>query len=230
MSAQYLRGDCLEVMKSLPDNSVDLFMCDLPYGCLNASPAEGKSQARIEAAAWDHPINLEAFWCQVERLARNENTVVLHFCNTKFGYDLIASKRRWFRYDLVWDKDRGVSFLLANKQPLRSHEMIYVFSRGAPYFNRIDVDDRCVKSVVQLKRERIVGHPTEKPPALYRWLYERYCPIGGTVLDPTAGSFNSVRTARGMGLHAVGIERDPGFFGKAVERSLEDEGATGYCN
>lgn len=218
MSSVYLHGDCLQVMKTLPDKSIDCFVCDLPYGCLNSSPAIGKSRLSLEAALWDIPIDLSLFWCEVERLARTANTVIIHFCNTKFGYDLIASKRAWFRYDLVWDKLRGVSWLLANKQPLRSHEMIYIFSKSEPYYNRMDVDEKCWKSVIPTPRERIAGHPTEKPPTLYKMLLLRYCPVGGTILDPTAGSFNSIRTAEALGLHAIGIEMTEGFFIAAVER------------
>jgi site-specific DNA-methyltransferase (adenine-specific) len=136
-------------MKLLPDKSVDLFVCDLPYGQL--APGQGGKlnpekygKGRVSMAekgcAWDIKIDLPAFWEQVERLARNEHTPVLHFCNTKFGIELINSKPLWFRYDLVWNKDRGVSFLQANKQPMRSHEMIYVFSKKGAFYNRVDED------------------------------------------------------------------------------------------
>jgi DNA modification methylase len=247
MSATYLLGDCLEVMKSLPDKSVDCYICDLPYGQL------------ASGCSWDSKIDLAAFWVQVERLARSDNTPVIHFCNTRFGIDLINSKPSWFRYDLVWNKQRGVSFLLANKQPMKSHEMIYVFSKKGSYYKRIDEKTdqgdwkldytkgragpksrqygissekqliregkdgmRCPLSVVQfVSSVRSDRHPTEKPPALYRWLLERYCPPGGTVLDPTAGSFNSITVAEELGLHATGIEMSEDFFLAAVERSAK---------
>ena len=141
---QILNGDCLELMKTLPDKSVDLFICDLPYGCLTGGA--GKEKARRKEAestgimtgcAWDIKIDLNAFWEQVERLMKNDHTPIIQFCNTRFGNDLINSKPSWFRYDLVWSKPNGVGFLCANKQPLRSHELIYVFAKkGATYYRK----------------------------------------------------------------------------------------------
>jgi site-specific DNA-methyltransferase (adenine-specific) len=95
---------------------------------------------------WDIKIDLPQFWVQVKRLAKNDHTPVLMFCNTKFGVDLINSNPSWFRYDLIWSKSNGVGFLSANKQPLRSHELIYVFSKKGATYNRIDItgDFPCV--------------------------------------------------------------------------------------
>ena len=135
-------GDCLEVMKGIPDKSVDLIVCDLPYGCLSSKTLEFKHECptsvkRISGCAWDIPIDLQAFWKEVRRIRRDDHTPTIHFCTTKFGYDLIRSNEKEFRYDLVWDKQRGVSFLSANKMPMRSHEMIYVFSKaGAKYYRK----------------------------------------------------------------------------------------------
>lgn len=146
-----INGDCLEVMKTLPDKSVDLFVCDLPYGCLSSvrntkptlmradnptTPLTGMNE-RILGCKWDIKLDLNAFWVQVKRLCKDDHTPVLMFCNTKFGYDLIKSNEEWFRYDLVWNKMRGVSFLSANKMPMKSHEMVYVFSKkGASYYRK----------------------------------------------------------------------------------------------
>jgi DNA modification methylase len=142
MNPVLLHGDCLEVMKTLPDKSIDLFLCDLPYGCLGPQkkgggvPREGTDGA-FGGCAWDIPINLAEFWIQVERLMKDDHTPILHFCNTKFGNNLINSKPDWFRYDLVWNKMVGVSFLLANKMPMKSHENIYVFAKkGATYYRK----------------------------------------------------------------------------------------------
>jgi site-specific DNA-methyltransferase (adenine-specific) len=156
----FLKGDCLEVMKTLPDKSIDCFVCDLPYGCLRGGA--GKERAKRQVIKniannsrkecppsdrsngifncdWDVKIDLVKFWEQVKRLAKDDHTPVLMFCTTKFGAELIASNPSWFRYDLVWNKLRGVGFLKANKQPMRSHEMIYVFSKKGAYYKRIDI-------------------------------------------------------------------------------------------
>jgi len=230
----FFKGDCLEVMKTLPDKSIDCFICDLPYGCLGCQ--------------WDVKINLETFWYEIKRLARNDHTPVLMFCNTKFGAELINSNPDWFRYDLVWNKTRGTGFLLANKQPMKSHEMIYVFAKKSPCYKRIDIEGkpyfkkskeevseqyntkriegnnvgtRCVLSVIDClnsaghhRKGKISNHPTQKPAELYEWLLKRYCPTG-TVLDPTAGSFTSCFVAKKLNLKSIGIEKNAKFFWKA---------------
>ena len=258
-------GDCLQIMKELPAQSVDLIICDLPYGCLSTgfrgkepisrfiNGEQQSSKITTQGCQWDVKINLEEFWKEVKRIRKNEHTPCIHFCTTKFGNELINSNPTEFRYDLVWNKQRGVSFLSANKMPMRSHEMIYVFSKNGAFYHRIDEDApdkkawnhtndkkpnatncygskktliasggdgvRCSLSVLNFDKKGICGsHPTEKSENLYKWLIERYCPAGGTVLDPTFGSGNSVFTAYTMGRNAIGIEMDDTFFEKAVER------------
>lgn len=251
-------GDCLEVLKTIPDKSVDLIICDLPYGCLSGGDRRGEktkendprnSETMLGGCAWDIKIDLKPFWDQIRRIRRSDHSPTIHFCTTKFGYEIIKSNESEFRYDLVWDKQRGVSFLSANKMPMRSHEMIYVFSKTGAYYNRVDISGnfkavgggckpskvyggavgeqglptnegkRCAVSVINLSNSAKKGnHPTEKPESLYRFLIERYCPPGGTVLDPTFGSGNSVFTAFAMGRSAIGIEKDEKFYKKAEER------------
>ena len=263
MSISFFNGDCLEVMKLLPDKSVDCFICDLPYGCLGAKDVipkligdhRGRTKA-MTGCSWDVKINLELFWAQVKRLRKADNSPCLMFATTKFGYELIRSNEKEFRYDLVWDKQRGVSFLTANKMPMRSHEMIYVFSKAGAYYKRVDISGgtpypaqnqniykantchvvassgfsyglgqlegkRCMKTVISINNagQKTAGHPTEKPMALYKFLIERYCRADGTILDPTAGSFNSCFTAYQMGRDAIGIEKDDKFYEKSKKRS-----------
>ena len=275
MTVQLLHGDCLELMKTLPDKSVDCFVCDLPYGQLSSGGIQTNDELKkkfnrkatdvIGGCPWDVKIDLAAFWVQVKRLAKNDATPVLMFCNTKFGFDLYNSNPDWFRYDIVWDKGSGVSFLLANKMPMKSHEMIYVFSKKGAYYKRIDVKTdkgdyvawgglgsvkqygvekqlntevrgkdglRCPLSVLPIAPKKTRGgHPTEKPIALYEWLLARYVPEGGTVLDPTAGSFNSILAARNLNLNAIGIEKDDKFF-EAGKKKFPDTalaaGQAGY--
>ena len=135
-------ADCLEKLKDISSNSIDLVICDLPFGCLtnknhsDGSAGEskgGKMYSAQTGCSWDVKIDLEAFWKEVKRIRKDDHTPCLHFCTTKYGYELIKSNEKEFRYDLVWDKGRGVSFLSANKMPMRSHEMIYVFSKTGAY-------------------------------------------------------------------------------------------------
>lgn len=249
-----LHGDCIEKMMTLPDKSIDLFLCDLPYGCLSGrnigKTAEDKKcwSGNPEGCEWDVKIDLEKFWEQVRRLMKDDHTPILHFCNTRFGHELISSNPDWFRYDLVWEKTNAVGFLCANKMPLRSHENIYVFAKKGAKYYRKDIEGdfaasgggrsagqqvygyippfetnnegrRCVKSVVTIPNKKGKGnHPTQKPADLYRWLIDRYSKEGDTCLDATAGSFTSVFTAEEMGRTGIGIEKNKEFYDKAVSR------------
>jgi len=255
-------ADCLEQMKLIPDKSVDLIICDLPYGCLHPERKRDTSkwydsagQAR-GSCAWDVKIDLPSFWEQVKRIRKSDKSPCLQFCTTKFGFELGASNPAEFRYDLVWDKQRGVSFLSANKMPMRSHEMIYVFSKAGAFYKRKDIEGdfkgwkteggkvfpvngqgtekfrateggdgkRCVLSINSFSTTSGKGrHPTAKPVDLYKFLLERYCPPGGTVLDPTFGSGNSGQAAKLLGLKYIGIEKDEAFFKKAKSILLPEE-------
>jgi len=159
MTFDLFNADCLEKMKEIPDKSVDLIICDLPYGCLSTginkeklmraddptkpNNRKGKFSGGggfIGGCAWDVKINLDEFWKQVKRIRKDEHTPCLHFCSTKFGNDLINSNPKEFRYDLVWNKLYSVGFLSANKKPMSAHEMIYVFSKQGATYNRIDIE------------------------------------------------------------------------------------------
>lgn len=109
------KGDCLKILPEIDEKSVDLFLLDLPYG--------------QTACKWDSIIDLKEMWVQIKRTMK-PNAVIVFFCTTKFGYKLIQSNEKWFRYDLIWEKSRKVGFLSANKMPLRKHENVYVFSDG----------------------------------------------------------------------------------------------------
>ena len=140
-------GDCLEKMKTIPDKSVNLLVCDLPYGQLTGGGGKEKTARKernstdvIAGCSWDIKIDLKKFWIEVKRIVKDEHTPVLMFCNTKFGFDLYNSNPEWFRYDLVWNKMRGVSFLSANKMPMKSHELVYVFSKKGANYYRKDIE------------------------------------------------------------------------------------------
>lgn len=117
-----LNGDCLEHMKSLDDDSIDLVFCDLPYGQTSCK--------------WDCLIDLDEFWKQIMRI-KKLNTPIFFTCTTKFGVSLInsAPKKIPFRYDIIWVKSAPTGFLSAKKMPMRKHEMIYVFYEKLPFYD-----------------------------------------------------------------------------------------------
>jgi len=114
---ELLNGDCLELMKKMEDNSIDLLFCDLPYG--------------QTSCAWDCLIDIELFWKQVKRICKDDTPMVFT-CSVKFGNTLINSNPKMFRYDLVWVKSSSAGFLNAKKMPMKKHEMVYVFYKKLP--------------------------------------------------------------------------------------------------
>ena len=105
-------ADCLEIMKEIPAESIDMILCDLPYG--------------VTRCEWDKNIDLKKLWNEYERVIK-ENGVICLFAQTKFYYELLNSNPKLFRYDLIWDKVLVSGFLNANRQPLRRHEQIAIF-------------------------------------------------------------------------------------------------------
>jgi DNA modification methylase len=118
---ELINGDCLIELKKIPDSSVDFVYLDLPYG--------------QTACKWDVKIDLEKLWKQLKRIAKNDRTPFFFSCTTKFGYDLIGANPKWFRWDLVWEKNRAAGFLNAYKLPMRKHEMIYCFAKKSPEYD-----------------------------------------------------------------------------------------------
>jgi len=131
MTISLTNGDCLKLMKNLPDKSVDLFICDLPYGETNCK--------------WDSVIDLEEFWKEFKRLRKSKKTACIHFCSTKFGYTLIKSNEKMFKMDMVWKKRNKTGGLQSRHRPMRNHEMVYFFYEQAPKYNR-DTYHKRIKS------------------------------------------------------------------------------------
>jgi site-specific DNA-methyltransferase (adenine-specific) len=120
-----IKGDCLQVMKDLTEKSIDMVVVDLPYG--------------QTACDWDVKIDLDLMWKELERVCKS-NCNYIFFTTTKFGVELINSKPSWFRYDLVWEKSNSVGHLSANKMPLRTHEMIYVFGNPSSAMHDLNIE------------------------------------------------------------------------------------------
>tara|TARA_R100000655_G_scaffold56196_1_gene94360 strand:+ start:600 stop:1352 length:753 start_codon:yes stop_codon:yes gene_type:complete len=117
---QLINGDCIEEMKKLDDNSVDLLFTDLPYSCTNCS--------------WDKPIDLDKFWKEVNRICKI-NCPMFFCCNMRFGVELINSNPKNYRYEYIWQKSRKVGHLNSGKMRLTSHELIFVFYKKLPVYN-----------------------------------------------------------------------------------------------
>ena len=132
-------NDCLEVMKDLSANSIDLLFCDLPYG--------------ETSCKWDCKIDLTLFWKEINRICKN-NCPMFFTTTTRFGVELINSNPKNFRYDLVWIKSASTGFLNAKKMPMRKHEMIYVFYRKLPLYDLSSHSQKFINekdSVIQIR-------------------------------------------------------------------------------
>ena len=234
------KGDCLEVLKTLPDKSIDFVYLDLPYG--------------QTACKWDIKLDLSALWKELKRLARSDRTPFFFSCTTKFGYELIKSNEKYFRWDLVWEKNKALGFLNAYKLPMRKHEMIYCFAKKCPEYDvsshneyreqkkpnnsakqynldEINTDrktklfkDPLPTSVLQpsswckFKLDGKTGHRTAKPVALMEFLLKYWTQEGWTVLDPTMGSGSMGIAAKRMKRKFIGIEKDDDIFKLAKQR------------
>ena len=229
------QGDCLELMKNIPDGSVDLVLCDLPYGTTRNK--------------WDSIIPLDSLWEQYKRVIKDNGAIVL-FSAEPFTSLLITSNIQWFRYDLIWSKTQGSDFLNANRKPLRSHENICVFYKKQPTYNPQKTDGkpykaksgettstnfgkfngnhytenkdgkRCPLSVLRFTGEHSRGkqHPTQKPTDLLEWLIKTYTNEGETVLDNCMGSGSTGVACVNTNRRFIGIELDEGYFNIAKER------------
>ena len=227
-----LNGDCLKLLNEIDDNSVDLVFCDLPYGQTSCK--------------WDCKIDLVEMWKQFKRIRKDKHTPFFFTCSTRFGYELIKSNEKWFRYDLVWMKSSVVGFLCAKKMPMRKHEMIYVFYENLPLYDisshnhkflyprepheeatiygdlvirtdRIKYDPPLPTSVLQFKIEK-GKHKTQKPTTMMDWILKYYSKEGDTILDPTMGSGSTGVSCKSMNREFIGIEMDEEIYKVACER------------
>lgn len=228
-------GDCLELMKGIPDGSVDMILCDLPYGTTRNK--------------WDAVIPLDLLWNQYKRIIKT-NGVILLFCDGLFTASLIQSNVRMWRYNLVWDKQRGCDFLNANVKPLKSHEDIAVFYKKKPTYNKQfwystpysrtkngSLSDnygdrkeawsestdgrRNPLSILSFARDGNRKHPTQKPVALLEYLVKTYTNEGDMVLDNCMGSGSTGVACVNTGRRFIGMELDKNYFDIATKRIAE---------
>jgi site-specific DNA-methyltransferase (adenine-specific) len=227
-------GDCLEVMPTIADASVDMVLCDLPYG--------------TTACKWDTVIPFAPLWEQYRRIVKRNGAIVL-FGSQPFTTDLINSNRAMFRYTWVWDKRKGGNIFLAKQQPMKVHEDVVVFSaaparyypqmepraevkrsrnsgtgaafggNGTPEPTVYEYTHTYPKSILPVSNAAQQGkHPTQKPVALGEYLIRTYTNEGEVVLDNTMGVGSFGVAAVNTNRRFIGIERDETYYGVAWER------------
>jgi site-specific DNA-methyltransferase (adenine-specific) len=238
-------GDCLEIMKQIPNGSVDAIICDLPYG--------------TTACKWDSVIPFEPLWGQYKRIIKQNGAIVLT-ATQPFTSALVMSQIKWFKYEWIWKKNEGSGFAIAKYQPMRYHESILIFCNGKTTYNPIKTPRNSEASIKACKRpirsgasksEHIVGlnsgmmvqydyetknpesvldfksvpngggkklHPTQKPVELMEYLIKTYTNEGDKVLDNCMGSGTTGAACKNLNRKFIGIEKDPHYFKIAQER------------
>ncbi|MBG9479373.1 DNA-methyltransferase [Lysinibacillus sphaericus] len=227
--------DCLEGMKYIPDKSVDMILCDLPYG--------------TTACKWDSIIPFELLWSEYERIIKDNGAIVLT-ASQPFTSKLVASNFKLFRYEWIWKKgNHTTGFQNANRMPLKNHENVCIFYKKLPTYNPQGVQhikpvliknspkmkvlgDRnetlnkphvvkkknFPKSVVDFPRDNGTFHPTQKPIALFEYLVKTYTNEGDTVLDNCMGGFTTAVACDNTGRNWIGFELESEYCEKGKDR------------
>lgn len=226
-------GDCLQLMKDIPTHSVDMVLCDLPYGTTNCR--------------WDSQLPASMLWQQYFRICRG---AVVLFAQTPFDKALGMSNIQNLRYEWIWEKTHPTGHLNAKKSPMKAHENILVFYEKQPTYNPIktighvrksavkrsdktpiygeqtftelpyDSTERYPRSVLTFASDKQTSniHPTQKPVALCEYLIRTYTNEGDTVLDNCMGSGTTGVACLNTNREFIGIESDPLYFAAAHKR------------
>lgn len=240
------QGDCLELIKQLPDKSIDCIICDPPYEVLNKNNKD---------AQWDRIIPFDELWQQYERVAK-DNAAIILFAQGMFTARLMMSNPKLWRYNLIWQKGgRCSGFLNAKKMPLREHEDIVVFYRKQPTYNpqmtkclphernhsrgrqQGEQTNRCYgefgkaediitdlkypKSILNFNRPHPQIHPTQKPVALIQYLIKTYSNENDLILDNCIGSGTTAVAAIKEKRHFIGMELNKEYYDIACKRVKE---------
>lgn len=237
MQQQMLLGDCLEVMGDIDAGSVDLILCDLPYGTTRNK--------------WDSVIDLDRLWKHYKRIIKPNGAIVLT-AQTPFDKVLASSNMGMLRYEWIWEKTLATGHLNAKRMPLKSHENVLVFYKSLPTYNpqktqgharkvssaahkvnskqstnynpvgltSYDSTERYPRSVIKFAtdKQKSALHPTQKPVALMEYLILTYTNPGDLVLDNAAGSGSTLVAAKNLGRQFIGIEKDEHYYEICVER------------
>lgn len=224
-------ADLFDLCATLPDASVDMILCDLPYG--------------TTACAWDTIIPFDPMWAAFKRIVKPRAAIVLT-ASQPFTSALVMSNPRMFRYEWIWDKSNGGGFLNANRQPLKRHENIIVFydrlgiynpqmTKGKPYRCRsaaagettqdqsvagwitINAGNRYPTTILDYSNDTSL-HPTQKPVALFEYLIRTYTQLGDLVFDPCVGSGTTAVAARNTGRHYICGDQSQEYVNVALDR------------
>ena len=225
------KGDCLEIMRVIPDKNVDMILCDLPYGTTRNK--------------WDSIIPLEELWEQYERIIK-DNGVIALFAQTPFDKVLGSSNLKLLRYEWIWKKTKATGHLNAKKMPLKEHENILIFYKNLPRYNAqglikkdiptirkgrnngsnygesskdaIQEYENYPKSVLEFASVGKTVHPTQKPVALLEYLIKTYTNEGELVLDNCMGSGSTGVACLNTNRKFMGIELDENYYNIACNR------------
>ena len=239
MKAELHCGDCLEVMKNIKSNSIDLILADLPYGTTRRNK-------------WDIVIPFESLWGGYERIIK-DNGVIALFGDEPFASKLRLSNEKLYRYDWVWIKSNPTGFLNAKKMPLKNTETISIFYKklplykpqmrsGKPYVRKkrtpslnygkadkntitINHGTRYPVKTINFKSSshssKTFTHPTQKPVDLLEYIIKTYTNEGMTVLDNVMGSGSTGVAAINLKRNFIGIEKEPKFYQFAEQRIMK---------
>jgi len=224
------QGDCLDIMPMIADKSIDMILCDLPYG--------------TTACSWDSVIPFEPLWAQYKRIIKDNGAIVL-FGSQPFTTLLIMSNFEWFKYEWIWDKKISGNPLLAKYQPLKIHENICVFSKNKhKYYPRMKKGKMRTKgggksNLLNMEMSKSINdnyypasllefsnsvrgiHPTQKPVALFEYLIRTYTNEGETVLDNCAGSGTTAIACLDTNRNYILIEKEPKYC-DIIEKRIKD--------
>ena len=232
MSIELIHGDCMDYMRSLPDNAFELAIVDPPYG--------------TTACKWDTVIDLPQMWEQLKRITKPNGAIVMT-ASQPFTSALVMSNPKMFKYCWVWDKKKGGNIMSLKWQPYKTHEDIVIFCKSAVNYHPIKTpqklrtgktyssgeangiknygdlrlyNDKHPKSILEISNANQKGkvHPTQKPVALMEYLIRTYTNEGETVLDFTMGSGTTGVACKNLGRDFIGIELDQGNFDIAQQR------------
>ena len=236
------QGDCIELMQALPDASIDLILCDLPYGTTQNK--------------WDTVIPFDQLWAEYRRVCRKGAAIVLTAAQP-FSSVLVASNLKDFKYEWVWVKSKITGVLNAKKMPVRKHEQVLVFSTAPTIYNaqglvakgtvtkqggnsdnyggRSSADyvqewTNWPRDVLEIASEGSTVHPTQKPVALMEYLIRTYTNEGEVVLDNCMGSGTTGVACMNLGRHFIGFEKDETYFATAKTRVLAAKNELGLPN